>query len=97
MITEKTKIESNNKTDKQTRYREIIDLLEKYPEGLSARMIAYKLGYRERNATAPRLKELKDKNIVEICGETWDRITERNVAVYKIKEATNDQIDIASK
>lgn len=80
-----TRNESNEKVDRATRYKEITDLLKINPQGLTARQIAYGLGFRERNATAPRLTELVKKGLVIEDGTRWDEFTKRNVAVYKLK------------
>lgn len=97
-ITEQTRQESNLKVDRNTRYKEIIEKLYEYEEGLTAREITYKLGYTERNAVAPRLTELcnnaksvpeKYKNMVVVCGKKYDNTTKTNVSVYKIKKENN--------
>lgn len=65
MITQQTRLESNLKLDRQTRYKQILELLETFPGGLTAREIADKLGYVERNSTSPRLTELEETAIVK--------------------------------
>lgn len=79
-----TRKESFIKTDKKTRQQEILDALEKEGE-LSAMELAIILGYRERNAVAPRLTELKAMGLVENAGTMWDCTTGRRVALWKIK------------
>jgi hypothetical protein len=49
----------------------------------------YEKGYSqlfERNIAHPRLKELVDQELVEKCGKKLDPDTNRNVAVYRIKQ-----------
>lgn len=77
-----TQIESLLKVDKKKRQKEILDLLEMYPYGLTARQIAIKLGYVERNATSPRLTELEAKWKIKRNGKAYDFTTQRNVTVY---------------
>ncbi len=84
-ITKETRQESNLKVDRQTRYKEILECLEKHPNGLTAREIANELGYKERNATAPRLTELTTIGKVEAVSKRYDEVTKTNVSVYKIK------------
>lgn len=80
-----TQIESLQKVDKKQRYTMILTELEKYPNGLTARELANKLGFVERNAVAPRLTELERKCKVKKCGVKYDEITQRNVKVYCIE------------
>ena len=50
---------------------------------MTAREIAYELGFLERNATAPRLSEMQDNGVVEIVGKKIDRVTKKTVSVYR--------------
>ena len=90
MITRETRAESLNETDKTKRYTEIRDALKDAPKGLTARELADKLGYKERNATAPRCTELVNKGELEVIGKRYDPITNRNVAVYVLKDKKLD-------
>lgn len=89
-----TKVESYKKVDTNKRRSQIIEVLKKYPKGLSAKEVAielYKNGEiptSERNFTAPRITELIALGKVEVAGLTWDELTQRNVRTFKIKEAT---------
>ena len=38
----------------------------------------------ERNNAQPRLNELVKKNLVKVVGKTHDKVTNRNVALYKV-------------
>lgn len=50
---------------------------------MTAREIAYALGFSERNAAAPRLTEMKKEGLVEVVGKRRDEKTEKNVAVWR--------------
>lgn len=74
-----------NKKKKLTRTQKILNLLIKYDEiGLTARELAYKLNYTERNATHPRLTKLVKSGQVIKIGRKRDNITKRLATVYKI-------------
>ena len=81
MITEETRLESVIKTPTSRRERLILDALD--GEELTARQIAYKLGFSDLNAVKPRLTELKAKGIVYTPGKAYDYLTERNVALWR--------------
>lgn len=97
MITEETRKEGLAKIDKQKRYNEILGVLEKHKEGLTAREIAEELGYAERNATAPRLTELCGMGKVVAIGKRKDLISNVNVAVYTLKENQTRKCDCIEK
>lgn len=88
-----TKVESYKKVDTNKRRTQILEVLKKYPKGLSAKEVAielYKKGEiptSERNFTAPRITELISLGKVEVAGLTWDELTQRNVRTFKLKEA----------
>lgn len=93
-ITKQTRRESNGLV-KQDKKREMI--LEQLSYGpATAREIAEVL-YREkrvltpaRDETAPRLTEMTQEGIVEVCGKRKDSKTGRKAAVYRIvKESAN--------
>ncbi len=90
MITKETRKESLNATDKTKRYAEIKEVLSREKDGLTAREIANRLGSNERNYTAPRCTELVDMGQLEVIGKRYDAITNRNVAVYKLKSQKID-------
>lgn len=87
-ITQQTRRESNQKTDRQTLQAEILLLLQNVTE-LSARECAVILceqgfiPYPERAMIQPRLTELVQDGKIEVCGKTFDAVTSRTVAVYK--------------
>lgn len=80
VITAECRRAAHKKVDKGKRYREILSVLDK---PMSAREIAYKLGYRERNATAPRLTELVKAGKVEVAGKAKDGLTRTSVSLYR--------------
>ena len=54
---------------------------------MTAREIAYKLGFSDLNAVKPRLTEMRDAGIVEACGKKKDEVTNRKVAVWRVCES----------
>ena len=64
-----------------TRAVEILKVLG-YRE-MTAREIAYELGFTDLNAVKPRLTELKDIGVIEAVGKKLDHITNRNVAIWR--------------
>lgn len=85
-----TRAAANETVDRQTRYKQIIEILG--DRGLTAKEIAYILYHKkaipspERNFTAPRLTELSNKGVVEVIGKKTCAWTGRKVAVYKLRE-----------
>ena len=50
---------------------------------MTAREIAYELGFSDLNAVKPRLTELKEIGVIEAVGKKLDHITNRNVAIWR--------------
>ena len=81
-----TRAEAHESVDKETRYKQILDILK--GEQLTAKEIAVIMcqkGYTptdERNFTAPRLTELSHKGVVEPVGKKKCTWTGKTVAVY---------------
>ncbi|MFR1698765.1 MAG: hypothetical protein ACLSU9_10875 [Anaerovoracaceae bacterium] len=50
---------------------------------MTAREIAYKLGFSDLNAVKPRLTELVHEGMVEVTGKRTDIITGRGVSIYR--------------
>ncbi len=50
---------------------------------MTARQIAYGMGFKDLNAVKPRLSELKAAGRIEAVGKAYDNATKRKVAVYK--------------
>ena len=79
-ITKETRLESyiTRPNKRQTIILEVLD------EGdMTARQIAYKLGFTDLNAVKPRLTELIKAGKVEVVGKAFDLTTRRNTAVYR--------------
>lgn len=85
------KIESNESVDKETRYKQIKEILCGGKE-MTAKEIAVEMcnrGYiptSERNFTAPRLTELTRIGIVEPIGKQKCEYTGKSVTVFKLIE-----------
>jgi hypothetical protein len=88
MITYETRHDSNEAVNKEKRYAQIKQILG--DKSMTAREIAeemYRLGFTnnaERNNSAPRLTELRDKCEVEVVGKKRDEQTGKSVAIYRI-------------
>ena len=82
-ITEETRRESFEKTDRATRRSIILAALG--DEELTAREILKRIGFNDMNFVRPRLTELMQSGRVEAAGKKWDKITERNVTVFRRK------------
>lgn len=52
-------------------------------KAMTARELAYALGFSERNAVAPRLTEMMKRGEVFVAGKAKDHITGKSVAVYR--------------
>jgi hypothetical protein len=83
MITEETRNESFLKTDRATRRSVILAALG--DEELTARELLSRIGFNDMNFVRPRLTELMQSGRVEAAGKKWDKITERNVTVFRRK------------
>lgn len=81
MITHETRNESFVKTDRATRRSIILAALG--DEELTAREILKRIGFSDMNFVRPRLTELMQSGKVEAAGKKWDKITERNVTVFR--------------
>lgn len=53
---------------------------------LTAREIAYGMGFDDLNAVKPRLSELKEQGLVEAISKKKCRVTGKTVAVWKVVE-----------
>lgn len=80
-ITEETRLESYINTPTSERKRMILTILG--DKQMTARMIAYTLGFRDLNAVKPRLTELKKEGRVKVVGKAYDATTDRRVAVFQ--------------
>ena len=52
-------------------------------DAMTARQIAYGMGYTDLNAVKPRLSEMKEAGTVKVIGKAYDNVTKRKVAVYR--------------
>lgn len=84
-ITKETRHESYLKVDKKKRYTEFISLLKCFPNGLTTREIM-EIEHLERNQVAPRLTELVAMGKINVIGKRLDKVTHKNIAVYKVIE-----------
>lgn len=90
LTTLETRAAAEEKLNKNLRYRQILAILDKLPEGkgYTAKEIAWLMKARgdiptdERNFTAPRLTELGRKGIVEPIGKKTCAWTRRTVTVW---------------
>ena len=80
-ITEETRLESYISTPTSERKLAILNVMGN--RQMTARMIAYALGFRDLNAVKPRLTELKQEGRVMVVGKAFDELTERKVAVFQ--------------
>lgn len=92
MITEETRRESYTqiKTKQTIRYDQIIYILKKNPQGLTAKEIAVEL-YNlklipgtDRNYVSPRLTELVERGKVKTIGKRICEYTKKKVAVFRM-------------
>lgn len=91
-ITLQNRKESEETTDKQKRYKQILEIMnENKDTPLSAKEIAIKMYEKhlipttERNFTAPRLNELSKMGKVEPYGKKKCIYTRKNVTTYKLR------------
>ena len=87
-----TRAAANEEVDRETRYKQILEILCSNKYGYTAKEIAYILYHKkaiptpERNFTAPRLTELTNKGTVEVIGKKKCAWTGRQVAVYAMRD-----------
>lgn len=67
------------------RQRQILKVLEQFPQGRSNLSISRILGV-PINSVTPRIKELRDLGIVIFSHYERDRVTNRNCMCWKVKE-----------
>lgn len=84
MITHETRRESYNKVDAVTRQGIVLQTFRKFGD-MTARECAAHLGFYDLNGVKPRITELCQKGILEAFTKQLDPITNRKVAVYRIK------------
>ena len=79
-ITKETRLESYLQRPVK-RCDEILAVMGDKP--MTAREIAYALGFNDLNAVKPRLTELKNEGKVIVIGKARDNVTKRKVAVWR--------------
>ena len=90
-------VASYKKLDKDTRKKEIIQILLNTKESLTVREIAYqlfvdnKVKFFERNTVAPRITELCSEGILEPKGTDIDDWTGKSVTVFGFTEEVKKQ------
>lgn len=89
-----TRAESNERVDRQLRYRQILECLRENPlmtaKEIACEMVSKRyIPYADRNFTAPRLTELQQSGVVEVVGKKECKWTHRMVSVYAIREQDN--------
>lgn len=84
-ITQETRRESHAHVNKTARYALILGVLR--GKQMTAREIAYKLGFTDLNAVKPRLTELCQRGRVEVTGKRVDGVTKKKVAVYEVVDS----------
>lgn len=88
LVTTQTRRESHRAVDKRKLYNVIIDELKN--KQMTARQIgvsAYNKGLvlsPTRQQIQPRLTELVAQERIEVCGKQHDKLTGRNVAIYRL-------------
>lgn len=80
-IPKETRREAYENLDIEKREADILFVMQDKP--MTAREAAYALGFRERNAAAPRLSNMHKHGIVEVIGKVTDSVTNRRVSVYR--------------
>lgn len=90
-------IKAYKELDKDTRKREIIQILLNAKENMTVREIAYqlfidnKVKFFERNTVAPRITELCSEGILESKGTDIDDWTGKSVTVFGFTEEVKKQ------
>ena len=74
-------LDSFVKLERQTRQRDILRVMANHE--MTARQIAYKLGFSDLNAVKPRITELRKAGKIRAIGKAYDEATQRNVTVYR--------------
>lgn len=89
-LTIETRNESFKSIDKKSRQKTILNALGN--SKLTARQIAYKLGYKDLNYVKPRLTELLQDGTIITKDKEFDPITNRKVAVYQLNNNLSSEV-----
>ena len=88
LTTLETRAAANEQVNKNLRYKQIIEILGEWPDGLTAKEIArvmylkFYIPSEERNFAAPRLTDLGRAGVVEPIGKKICTWTGRKVTVW---------------
>lgn len=88
MISKECRNESWLMTEPQKRKRLILSAMGN--QELTARMVAIRVNAPDMNYVRPRMTEMVQDGILEVVGKAYDKVTERNVSVYKVKEKNDE-------
>lgn len=80
-ITVETRKEAFHMRPAKTRKNDILNVLG--DREMSARQIAWRLGYEDMNAVRPRITEMVEEGILEAAGTIRDTVTGRRVATFR--------------
>lgn len=83
MNTQETRLDSHLRINPQSRKAEILNLLG--DKELTAREILRKANKHDPNYVRPRLTELVEQGIVEVCGSKFDKLSNRHVVIFRRK------------
>ena len=83
-VTKETRLESYLNTDPTSIQGRILDVL---TEPMTARQIAYKLGYDHPIVVRPRITELMKAGKIIADEKAYDTKTHRNVAIFRRADA----------
>ena len=80
-ITAETRKEAFHMRPAKTRKNDILNVLG--DREMSARQIAWRLGYEDMNAVRPRITEMVEEGILEAADTIRDTVTGRRVATFR--------------
>ena len=92
ILTYETRAESNEKVDKQRRYRQILEIMTELDKPMSAKEIAIEMknrGYTptsERNFVSPRITELMKEGKVEFVEKRLCQYSNKTVCKFAIRK-----------
>jgi hypothetical protein len=80
-VTSDTRLESFLKRPINPRSRQILYTLGN--RQMTARQLAYEMGFKDLNAVKPRLTEMKSQGLIIADAVAYDELTGRNVALWR--------------
>ena len=81
LTTKDLQADSLKKLDRKTRQQRILTVIGN--RSMTAREVAYRLGFNDLNAVRPRITELVQEGRLIEAGYRYDTQTHRNVTIYK--------------